>query len=224
MGEHDSDFEQAHVKMRENALPILEAYGVDLVLAGHSHSYERSFLLDGHYGASTTLIAAMKKDPGTGRPEESGPYHKAHGPHQGAVYVVLGNAGQLSEGPLNHPAMVISTLAMGSLVVDVDGPELRATFLRDTGETGDHFVIQKMGSVPFPPGCAEPCPADAGSDALAPDGGPDASPDVMAPGGDGGATPPGGGGCGCALGGAPQRAAGGLVLVMLALLVWRRRR
>ena len=36
--------------MRQNALPILEADGVDLVLTGHSHSYERSFLLDGHYG------------------------------------------------------------------------------------------------------------------------------------------------------------------------------
>ena len=224
-GEHDSDFERAHLLMRENALPILEAYGVDLVLGGHSHSYERSFLLDGHYGLSTTLTAAMKKDPGTGRPEESGPYHKAHGPHQGAVYVVLGNFGQLSEGPLNHPAMVVSTLAMGSLVVDVDGPELRATFLRDTGATGDHFVIQKMGSVPFPPGCAEPCPADAGSDAaVAPDAGPDASVDAMALAGDGGATPPGGDGCGCALGAAPHRAAGGLLLVMLALLPVRRRR
>ena len=41
--------------MRENALPILESYGVDIVLSGHSHSYERSFLLDGHYGKSNTL-------------------------------------------------------------------------------------------------------------------------------------------------------------------------
>lgn len=28
--------------MRENIVPILEAHGVDLVLTGHSHSYERS--------------------------------------------------------------------------------------------------------------------------------------------------------------------------------------
>lgn len=40
--------------MRENALPILEAGGVDLVLNGHSHSYERSFLIDGHYGFSSS--------------------------------------------------------------------------------------------------------------------------------------------------------------------------
>jgi hypothetical protein len=36
--------------MRQYAAPILERYGVDLVLSGHSHNYERSYLLDGHYG------------------------------------------------------------------------------------------------------------------------------------------------------------------------------
>ncbi len=49
-GSHDSDTETNLVDMRQNALPILEAGGVDLVLTGHSHSYERSYLLDGHYG------------------------------------------------------------------------------------------------------------------------------------------------------------------------------
>ena len=40
------------IEMRENVVPILEDYGVDLVLTGHSHAYERSFLIDGHYGIS----------------------------------------------------------------------------------------------------------------------------------------------------------------------------
>ncbi|MCB0384186.1 MAG: metallophosphoesterase family protein, partial [Bdellovibrionales bacterium] len=48
-GSHDSDTEGALVEMREHFLPILEDNGVDLVMAGHSHSYERSVLLDGHY-------------------------------------------------------------------------------------------------------------------------------------------------------------------------------
>lgn len=38
-GSHDSDFETELVEMRERALPILEAAGVDMVLGGHSHSY-----------------------------------------------------------------------------------------------------------------------------------------------------------------------------------------
>ncbi|HUR32929.1 MAG TPA: metallophosphoesterase family protein [Vicinamibacterales bacterium] len=40
-GSHDSDTDTAMSEMRQNALPVLEAGGVDLVLAGHSHSYER---------------------------------------------------------------------------------------------------------------------------------------------------------------------------------------
>jgi hypothetical protein len=44
-GSHDSDAEWDLIQMRQNALPILEAGGVDLVLCGHSHGYERSMLL-----------------------------------------------------------------------------------------------------------------------------------------------------------------------------------
>ncbi len=67
-GSHDSDVEPPLVEMRENVLPILEDFGVDLVLAGHSHSYERSFLLDSHYGSSATLKpATMILNGGDGR-------------------------------------------------------------------------------------------------------------------------------------------------------------
>jgi hypothetical protein len=41
-GTHDSDTEIEHIQMRENLLPILEAGGVDAVLSGHSHIYERT--------------------------------------------------------------------------------------------------------------------------------------------------------------------------------------
>ena len=52
-GSHDSDNPNDSGgrmdDMRENVLPILESYGVDLVLSGHSHSYERSFLIEDHF-------------------------------------------------------------------------------------------------------------------------------------------------------------------------------
>jgi hypothetical protein len=219
-GEHDSDFEQDLVQMRRNVLPILEEHGVDLVLGGHSHGYERSFLLDGHYGTSDTLTAAMKKDPGKGRPEEGGPYRKAPGPHQGAVYVVAGNGGQVTPGPLNHPAMAVSEMALGSLVVDIDGAELRATFLRDTGVIDDHFTIIKP-HLPPPPGCDGPCALDAsapgeGADAAAAAGGADAARGDAGGGADGG-------GCGCALGGR-ARSTEVVVLMVLGLWRWRSRK
>lgn len=65
-GSHDSDTEGAMVEMRTNFNPILEAGGVDLVLTGHSHNYERSVLLDGNYGTTGTITAAMKKNAGNG--------------------------------------------------------------------------------------------------------------------------------------------------------------
>ena len=73
-GSHDSDNagEVGLSDMRTNAVPILESYGVDLVLCGHSHSYERSYLINGHYGISTTFNASMKVDGGNGRVNGTG--------------------------------------------------------------------------------------------------------------------------------------------------------
>ena len=56
------------------------------MLTGHSHSYERSFLIDGHYGPSSTFTASMKVDGGDGRIDGTGEYQKPEGntPHDGA--------------------------------------------------------------------------------------------------------------------------------------------
>jgi hypothetical protein len=54
------------VLMRQTYNPILEAGGVDLVLSGHSHNYERSVLLNGNYGTTGTITSAMKKNAGNG--------------------------------------------------------------------------------------------------------------------------------------------------------------
>jgi hypothetical protein len=151
-GSHDSDTESELVQMRQNILPILEDYGVDLVLTGHSHSYERSFLLDGHYGTSGTLTPSMIKDSGSGRPSGTGAYTKPSSgiaPHEGAVYAVAGSSGQASGGTLNHPAMFISLNQLGSMVLDVDGNRLDAKFLRETGAIDDSFTVVK-GAVPTP--------------------------------------------------------------------------
>jgi len=150
-GSHDSDTETELIQMRTNALPILEAGGVDLVLAGHSHSYERSFLLDGHYGTSSTFTEAMKKDPGDGRIDGNGSYKKppsGPGPHEGAVYVVAGTSGQASGGSLNHPAMYLSLSELGSLVLDVDGPALNARFIDSQGTMRDYFTLYKGSAGP----------------------------------------------------------------------------
>ncbi|HEY3175837.1 MAG TPA: metallophosphoesterase family protein [Candidatus Polarisedimenticolia bacterium] len=150
-GSHDSDFDIELIQMRENALPILEQGGVDLVLAGHSHSYERSFLLDRHYGYSNTLTSGMVKDSGDGRDEGTGAYRKppaAASPHEGAVYVVAGSSGSIGGGRLNHPAMYLSLNSLGSLVLDIDGRRLDALFLDGRSRVLDHFTILKKTAHP----------------------------------------------------------------------------
>jgi hypothetical protein len=61
---HDSDAEIELIEMRMHALPILEDYGVDLVFSGHSAAYERTYLLDGHYGPSSDLRCMDNDTPG----------------------------------------------------------------------------------------------------------------------------------------------------------------
>jgi hypothetical protein len=152
-GSHDSDTDPILAEMRQNFLPILEEAGVDLVLAGHSHSYERSYLIDGHYGVSSTFTNAMKKDGGSGRVDGTGAYNKptlGPGTHEGAVYAVAGSSGQISGGTLNHPAMFISLNNLGSMVLDVNGNTLDAKFLRENGVIADYFTIVKGTVVPLP--------------------------------------------------------------------------
>jgi hypothetical protein len=153
-GSHDSDnlFDNFGnmTEMRENAVRILESYGVDLVMCGHSHIYERSYLINGHYGFSDSLEPAMIKDAGSGKPEDTGAYLKLEtGPeaNQGAVYLVAGCSGWATFRTGVHPIMYFDELQTGSVVIDISGSRLDAKFLRETGAIDDYFSIIK-GAAP----------------------------------------------------------------------------
>ena len=153
-GSHDSDVEFHHIKMRAAILPVLEHFGVDLVLGGHSHSYERSILLDGHYGSSSEFSAdpgAFTVDGGDGREDGAGAYMKPAvdtAAHEGTVFVVAGSSGKTSIGSFDHPVMLPfgakrGLKKLGSLVLDIDGGRLDASFLDDTGAVRDYFTMVK---------------------------------------------------------------------------------
>lgn len=143
-GSHDSDVEINLVQMRSNFLPLLEQGGVDLVFCGHSHSYERSFLLNGHYQDSSTLTSTMILDPGDGRETGDGPYVKAAMPHAGAVYTVAGSSGKTEAAALDHPVMVHSALTLGSVVLDFDGDRVDGRFITANGVVNDSFTLIKF--------------------------------------------------------------------------------
>lgn len=153
-GSHDSDDESDSNgrmgDMRRHILPILDSTGVDLVLTGHSHSYERSFLIDGHHGHSSTLAPSHVRDGGDGRPDGDGAYAKptpGTAPFEGAVYVVAGSSGEAAGGALNHPVMIESLNELGSLVLDFDGPVVDGRFLSTSGTVRDSFRIVKATPV-----------------------------------------------------------------------------
>ncbi len=153
-GTHDSDTEGDLIEMRQNILPILEAAGVDLVLNGHSHGYERSYLVDGTYSTPTPTYSTLLSqghivDSGDGKPAGAGEYLKSSGktPHEGTVYVVTATGGQGPGGAHGHPVMYYSESANGSTLVDVGSNELNLTFLRSDGVVRDTFTIRK-GDLP----------------------------------------------------------------------------
>ena len=138
-GSHDSDYEGQLIDMRENALPILEAHGVDLVLAGHSHIYERSWFLHGAYDTPTT-VEGYVADGGDGRARSDGTYH---GTNDGAVYIVAGHGGTGVSQDGVHPAMYFIEAENGSCLLDVNGSSLTVFNIRYDGLVTDEFTIAK---------------------------------------------------------------------------------
>ncbi len=149
-GSHDSDKEKDLTEMRRDIMPIIESGGVDLVLTGHSHIYERSFMIDGGY-ATPSVARNVVLDDESGDPTGKGPYHKRPGtlPNDGTLQIVAGHGGQsLSRKDIPHPLMRRSILEWGSVIVEVNGNKLTATMLNAYGKERDHVQIVKDAKSP----------------------------------------------------------------------------
>ena len=152
-GSHDSDTENPLIAMRNNFLPILEANGVDLILSGHSHSYERSYFLNGHFGLSETFNSSNHTIGPNGdlsgkADTADGAYTKTESDTEGAVYITTGSAGKISGGSLNHNAMYASLNQLGSCILEIENDgttdqNLNIKFLNDSGVITDYFTIHK---------------------------------------------------------------------------------
>ncbi len=147
-GSHDSDTEKDLIEMRGHIMPILEQGGVDVVLTGHSHIYERSMLIDGAYATNTVAENFVLND-GDGDPAGDGAYLKSAGihPHQGTVQVVSGHAGQTLGRKGSSPVMRRMLVEFGSVLVDVRGDTLVSRMINRDGVEKDLFSIVKRGSV-----------------------------------------------------------------------------
>lgn len=147
-GSHDSDKEIELIEMREQIMPILEEHGVDMVLTGHSHIYERSMLIDGAY-ATPTVADGVVFDDGDGHVHGDGAYHKSAGlnAHEGVAQLVIGHGGQNLTRKGAMPIMRRTQLEHGSMIIDIEGDTLTSRMINSAGETTDTFNIVKRGEV-----------------------------------------------------------------------------
>lgn len=146
-GTHDSDTKRDSngkmITIRENVLPMLEAAGVDLVLSGHSHMYERSHLIDCHYGNSKTFSHDRVVSYGVNAEQKLYKKPGRNAAHAGTIYIVAGSSSKVDYGPLDHPVMVIARREAGSLLIDIDGNKLISRFINPDAEVVDEFTIVK---------------------------------------------------------------------------------
>lgn len=157
-GKYESDHNGFLVEVREKILPVLEAHGVDLLLTGHDHSYQRSYLLDGHHGTRETFDPNQHiKSPSDGR---TTPIVKGRGPHSGIITVVTGAAGaEQPADPMNHQTLQLSHPAMvrlpggdqaghgvrrpGTFLLEIEGLTLVGTQIDHHAQVVDRFVVTK---------------------------------------------------------------------------------
>lgn len=148
MGSHNSDKEKRLVEMRENFVPLMEKYGVDVIFSGHSHSYERSYMLNGHYGNSDSFDLqkhTVSNGGGDGREDGDGSYQKNKElEEKGMVYLTAGSSGKISgfEKEL-HEAMFVSLNELGSCIFEITENRLDLKFLNNNGIVRDYFTIEK---------------------------------------------------------------------------------
>jgi phosphodiesterase/alkaline phosphatase D-like protein len=149
MGGHNSDTEGELFRIRTNVLPILERYGVDLLLSGHSHNYERSYLQRGYYGKEAAFQPAQHTvSASTGAYDQSPnscPYLKDGQADQGIVYVVSGSAGARDrvEKGYPHNALPFSFNKGGLFYLEVEGNRLDGKFIGSNAKVWDQFTIMK---------------------------------------------------------------------------------
>lgn len=144
-GSHDSDVWNDSTgrmhEMRERFLPLLEAYGTDLVLSGHSHSYERTYYMAGHYGTSETFDQEHNiVNGGDGHPDGNGEYTTLNG--TGTVYITAGNGGKITGTLTRHNAVYAAIYELGGVIMDVSNQVMRVRLLDDQARVLDDFTIR----------------------------------------------------------------------------------
>ncbi len=146
---HNSDSEGDLVNIRQNFITFLETRGVDLIICGHSHAYERGYLLRNFTGSWTSFNApthAVSSSSATYTSNSTCPYvYNTTPANHGTVYVVAGSAGASGGTNTNFGAyaMPFAVNDAGIFYFEVEDNRLDAKMLRQNGSVFDQFTIMK---------------------------------------------------------------------------------
>ncbi len=155
-GSHSSEIEGDLKAIRERFIRILERNGVDLILNGHSHVYERSYFLNGYYTNYASFnLNNHTQSKSTGKYDNSTnscPFIKNEDKQKGTVYAVVGSSGKLGQGVgalLNlftwpQKCMTYSNRDIGGgMAITVNGNRLDADWVCSDGVIRDRFTMMK---------------------------------------------------------------------------------
>jgi hypothetical protein len=116
--------------MRRTYHPLFDKLGVDLVLQGHSHNYQRSYPLSYNDVTHSEPIISDK---------EQFQYHDP----LGTIFVIVGTGGE-SVKSLNKKSFLVSTYeGYGCINVEIKGKSMNVEYYSDTNNTIDKFSITK---------------------------------------------------------------------------------
>lgn len=149
LGSRNSETDAEMTAIRTNFIRILERYGVDLILCGHSHDYERSKLQKGFYGYEAEFNPALHNLSSSSAlydgSSNSCPYIK-DASNAGTVYVVAGSGGQLGVPSAGYPhdAMYYSNSSVGGgMMLEVEDNRLDVKWIAADGIIRDKFTMMK---------------------------------------------------------------------------------
>ncbi|MFI5128422.1 MAG: purple acid phosphatase family protein [Chitinophagales bacterium] len=150
MGTHNSDSDGIMSAIRQNFIGILERYGVDLIICGHSHVYERSGLINNYFGKEADYDEKKYSlSPSTGLyngSKNSCPYIKGASPDHGTVYVVSGTSSYVGKPDTSfpHAAMRYSNATdAGAGMLEVQENRLDFKWICADGVIRDQFTLMK---------------------------------------------------------------------------------
>lgn len=146
-GSHDSDDDNDSKgilkTIREYLTPIFEKHNVDFVFAGHSHSYERSSLIKGHTGDSSTFNDNHIIKEGLGVYEKC-----KNGSGEGTIYSVIGSTAngrlEIKKIVSPYPSMEKSYETSGSAILRATSNELELSFVAFNGDILDNVKFKKV--------------------------------------------------------------------------------